>query len=351
MFKPAARLVSLDVFRGATIASMVLVNNQVGPDAYAPLRHASWHGWTFTDLVFPFFVWIVGLALTLSTARRIERGDGRSQLLKHIAGRAALIFLVGLLLNAMYRPDLAHLRIPGVLQRIALCYLFAATIYLYSSAAGRIAAVALLLAGYTALMHPGGYERNTNLSDQVDQALLTGHLYTPTRDPEGPLSTLPAIATCLLGVLAGDWIRTRRDGHAKAIALIGTGIALVALGVALDPLQPINKNIWTPTYVLLTGGLAAATFGASYWIIDVAEHRGAWIHPWVIFGMNAMAVYIFHGLLGRAASITGIRPLVYDSLQPAVGAANASLFYSLLHVMASFLFAWVLYRRQWFLKL
>jgi predicted acyltransferase len=349
MNKPAARLVSLDVFRGLTIASMVLVNNQVGSGVYAPLQHASWHGWTFTDLVFPFFVWIVGVALTLSVARRVERGEDRVQLLKHIALRAALIFLIGLLLNAMYRPDLARLRIPGVLQRIALCYLFAAAIYLYTGVAGRIAAALLLLAGYTALMHPGGYERTVNLSDRVDRALFTGHLYTQTRDPEGPLSTLPAIATCLLGVLAGDWLRTRCQERSKAIAMIGAGVAMAALAIALDPLQPINKNIWTPTYVLLTGGLAAAVIGALYGLIDVADYRGAWTVPWVIFGMNAIAVYVFHGLLGRAASLVGVRAMIYDSLA-AAGTANASLLYSLLHVAASFVFAWFLYRRQWFLK-
>jgi predicted acyltransferase len=350
------RLVSLDVFRGLTIASMVMVNNQIGKGAWSELRHADWNGWTFTDLVFPFFLWIVGVALTLSTARRVERGESRGRLIRHAVHRAAWIFGVGLLLNGFPNYVISSLRIPGVLQRIAVCYLIALVVYLYTSSAwSRVAWMVAFLALYTALMHPGGYERNTNLSDQMDRKLLPGHLYTPARDPEGPLSTLPAVSTCLLGVLTGDWLRSRRDGKAKTAAMVAAGVVLFVAAYALNPLQPINKNLWTPAYVLLSGGLALIVFGACYYVIDVLRNRGGWTRPWVIFGMNAMAVYIFHGLLGRFASISRVggaplRDWLYQNLLPSLGAANASLVYSLMHVGVSFLFAWYLYRRNYFLK-
>ncbi|MEZ5401299.1 MAG: heparan-alpha-glucosaminide N-acetyltransferase domain-containing protein [Bryobacteraceae bacterium] len=353
---PKQRLVSLDVFRGLTIASMVMVNNQFGPGAYRELRHAAWNGWTFTDLVFPFFLFIVGVALTLSSARRKERGDSKPRLLRHAAERAAWIFGIGVLLNGFPGYDLASLRIPGVLQRIAVCYLIALAIYLYTDSPWTRAAWALgFLILFTALMHPHGYEKNTNLSDQVDRKLLLGHLYTPTRDPEGPLSNIPAVTTCLLGVLAGDWLRARRDAKSKAMPMIAAGAALVAAAYALNPLQPINKNLWTPTYVLLAGGLALIAFAICYQLVDVARSPGAWTTPCVIFGMNAMAVYIFHGLLEHFAVIAKVggvtlRQWLYDGLLPALGAANASLVYSLMHVAFCFLFAWRLYRRHYFFK-
>ncbi|MEZ5353378.1 MAG: heparan-alpha-glucosaminide N-acetyltransferase domain-containing protein [Bryobacteraceae bacterium] len=350
------RLVSLDVFRGLTIASMVMVNNQVGPGAWRELRHAAWNGWTFTDLVFPFFLWIVGVALTLSTARRKEQGADRGKLIGHAARRAASIFFVGLVLNGFPGYDLASLRIPGVLQRIAVCYLIALVIYLYTSTAwARAAWTVLFLVVFTALMHPGGYEKNTNLSDQMDRKLFPGHLYTPTRDPEGPLSTLPAVSTCLLGVLTGDWLRSRREGKTKTAAMLAAGAALVAAAYGLNPWQPINKNLWTPTYVLLCGGLALLVFGACYQAVDVWRNRGVWTRPLVIFGMNAMAVYIFHELVSMMASIAHVGPVtvrqwIYGALLPPLGAANASLAYSLLHVALSFVFAWWLHGRRYFLK-
>ena len=345
----AARLISLDVFRGLTMASMVMVNNQRA-GAYAPLRHAAWDGITFTDLVFPFFLWIVGVAFTFSTARRIERGEDRGQLLKHAAQRAAIIFGIGLLLNSLSNFNLGTVRIPGVLQRIAICYLAATVIFLYTELRGRIMWTVGLMLAYFVLMHPGGYQIDSNLSDRLDRFFLSGHLYTPTRDPEGTVSTLTAIATVLFGILTGHLLRAKITNMARLMWMLGGGLALLLSGLALDPFQPINKNLWTVPYTLFTAGLASIVFGLTYWVCDVRKLTGRWSKPLVILGMNAMAVYIFHGLLGRLFSLTGLRTSLYDALARVLDTPNAALSYSLVHVAASLAFAWLLYRQRWFLK-
>ncbi|HYO82291.1 MAG TPA: DUF5009 domain-containing protein, partial [Bryobacteraceae bacterium] len=208
------RLQSLDVFRGGTIAAMILVNNNGSSAAYGPLLHAEWHGWTFTDLVFPFFLWIVGVAMTLSLRRRIERGDSRTTLLMHAARRALVIFAIGVFLNGFPYFDMGTIRIPGVLQRIAVCYFFAAAIYLLlRSTRARLVATVAVLALYWILMTavsvpgcgPGSFSVDCNFSRYVDGIFLTGHMYSRTRtwDPEGIVSTLPAIANTMFGIFAG----------------------------------------------------------------------------------------------------------------------------------------------------
>jgi predicted acyltransferase len=352
-----ARLLSLDVFRGLTIAAMVMVNNQTGAGAYTQLRHASWHGWTFTDLVFPFFLWIVGVAMTLSTAKRIELGATKRELIVHALQRFALIFAVGLFLNAFPHFDLASLRILGVLQRIAICYLIGFLIYLFTGVRGRVMATLGFLAVYTIVMHSGGYERATNFSNWLDGVILGAHNYGPsgTWDPEGIFSTLPAVATCLMGILTGDLLRASLSMAEKTAWMFFSGNVLFLLGTILNPLQPINKPIWTGSYALLTAGLALMVFGACYWLVDVHNRRGAWTRPLIIFGMNAMAVYVFHGLLARLLGMWRIgdvsaRRIHSDFFAGLTDPANASLLYSLCHVLASFLFAWFLFRRKWFLK-
>jgi len=343
------RLLSLDVFRGITMFAMVMVNNQ-REGSYAPLRHAAWDGITFTDLVFPFFLWIVGVAFTFSTARRVELGEDRTQLLKHAAKRAAIIWGIGLLMNGFPHYDLATLRIPGVLPRIAICYFAASVIFLYTSLRGRILWTVGLMLAYFVLMHPGGYQIDSNLSDRLDRALLSGHLYRPTRDPEGTVSTLTAIATCLFGMLAGHVLRARLTTLARMMWLLGGGGLLLVLGLALDPFQPINKNLWTNSYTLLAGGWASIVFGITYWICDVRKLGGRWSLPFVMLGMNAIAVYIFHGLLEDLAALSGVRTSLFDVFARYLNTPNAALAYSLVHVAASLAFAAFLYRRRWFLK-
>lgn len=318
----AGRLLSLDAFRGADIAAMILVNDAGDwSNTYWPLLHAHWHGWTPTDLIFPFFVFIMGMSLTLS-----RRVDTRAALL-----RAAKLFGLGLLVNSWPFVAMDHLRIPGVLQRIALCYLAAWAAKRWLSPRTQALAAAALLAGYwlamTRLTGPEGFAPNleveTNLSAQIDRALLRPFLYayTKTWDPEGVLSTLPAFATALLGLLAGEWLRRapsapRRD-HTQPE--LGASVAFVppftvvlgflAAGAVLTLgavywgewapawlLFPINKGLWSPSFVLLTAGLACALFGLAYWLVDVNGWR-RWPQPFVVYGRNAIALYVGSELL------------------------------------------------------
>jgi predicted acyltransferase len=306
MADPNGRLVSLDAFRGATIAAMILVNNPGSWGAvYWPLEHARWHGWTPTDLVFPFFLFMVGMALNFS--RKIA--------FREALRRAAILFALGLFMAAFPFFHLASLRIPGVLQRIAVCYLAAWLVRRATGAWGQAIAAGTLLAAYWLLMTrvpvPGGMAPNlepeTNLAAWIDLQLLGGHMWkqTKTWDPEGVLSTLPAIATTLLGSLAGIWIRSARSGNARTAGLLGSGVVLTALGLAWGLAFPINKSLWTSSYVLLTAGLAAYLFGLFYWLADVRGHR-AWTGPFVTYGRNAIFVFVASGLLAKTLALVTV---------------------------------------------
>ncbi|HYZ84192.1 MAG TPA: heparan-alpha-glucosaminide N-acetyltransferase domain-containing protein, partial [Bryobacteraceae bacterium] len=215
----AQRLLSLDVFRGGTIAAMILVNNPgTWTAVYPPLEHAAWHGWTFTDLVFPFFLWMVGVSVTFSFAKRIANGDDKRRLWVHVLRRSFLIFAIGLLLNLIPYFRFDTVRIPGVLQRIGICYLVAASIFLFSNARQRIGWTIALLSSYWLLMmyYPvpgvgaGNLSEEANFAKYVDGLILQGHMWAQSRtwDPEGIISTLPAIATVLFGIFAGEILRT-----------------------------------------------------------------------------------------------------------------------------------------------
>lgn len=353
-FDGSKRLISLDVFRGLTIAAMVMVNNQIGPGAYGPLRHAEWSGWTFTDTIFPAFLWIAGLATTLSTANRRERGATRGTLIAHAARRAAVLFALGLALNFAFHPDLTTARIPGVLQRIAICYFAGTVIYLFSGVRGRVYWIIGLCAMYWIAMAPGGYEQDSSAAAQLDRLLLQGHLYRPNDDPEGVLSTVPSIGTFLFGLLAGDLLRKHWNPAEKSAWMLVGGNALIFLGVALDAFQPINKALWTVPFTLLMAGLSFVVFGCCYWVIDGKGFGASRTHPTVIFGVNALAVYVFHELVAVLFRVGGdgsLRHSLAASLATVFDAANASLVYSLMHVGMSFAFAWALWRKRWIIKL
>jgi predicted acyltransferase len=342
--KPAGeRLLSLDAFRGATIAGMILVNNSGDyPNTWWPLLHQPWHGWTPTDLIFPFFLWMAGMSLVFS-----HRIGFRAAL-----WRSVKLVLLGLLVNFTTGGFTLPLRWGGVLQRIGLCYLAAWAAKRWLGSRGQAVLAACLLVGYWAVMTrvvgPEGFAPNlepqTNVSAQVDRIVLSGHLYrwTKTWDPEGVLSTFPAIATALLGLLTGAWLRSGREPRPKATGFVAGGLALFVLGVlwgeAAPPwlLFPVNKNLWSPSFVLLTGGLAAALFGLTWWLVDVRGLR-AWTGPFVTYGKNAIAVYVgsevLSGLLGtiRWASATGtvrtlqerIHEVAFASWLPPMAAAFA----------------------------
>jgi predicted acyltransferase len=299
----SGRLQSLDLFRGATIAAMILVNNPGDWDhVYWPLLHVAWHGWTPTDLIFPFFLFIVGVSLTLS-----KRIGFRPALV-----RALKLVGLGLLLNLYPYFGFTELRWPGVLQRIGICYLAAWAARRWLRPRGQAVLAACLLVGYWALMTrvtgplglPPNLEMQTNLSAQLDSILLVPHVWSHTKtwDPEGVLSTLPAIATALLGLLFGEWLRAGHRAFVTTLGLLGGGLVLTALGVLWGEaapawlLFPVNKSIWTSSFVLLTGGLAAGLLGLCYWVVDVAGFR-RWAAPFVTYGRNAIAVYVASGLL------------------------------------------------------
>ncbi|HUQ95686.1 MAG TPA: DUF5009 domain-containing protein [Bryobacteraceae bacterium] len=356
---PQTRLLSLDVFRGLTIASMMLVNNS-GRDAYAPLHHAQWHGWTFTDMVFPFFLWICGVSMTFSFARRVEEGADRGRLLLHTLRRAAIIFALGLFLNGFPSYHLATLRIPGVLQRIAICYLVAGIVLLYCSRRMQGIAILACLLGYWALLSwvpvpgygAGVLERQGNLQQYIDGMFLTGHMYsgTKTYDPEGIVSTIPAVATILFGVMTGHLLRSPLGTLEKLVWIFFSGNVLIFLGVFWDKVLPINKNLWTSSYAVFMAGLALAVFGCCYWIIDVKGWK-RWCRPFAIYGSNAIAVYVIAGLHSRLIGMFQLQPPIYNALLQLLSPPNAALAYAMLHVLLLYLVAWGLYRKGWFLRI
>jgi len=306
------RLLSLDAFRGLTVAGMLLVNDPGSwSNIYPPLEHAEWHGWTPTDLVFPFFLFIVGITTSLSRKEP-----------KAILRRGALIVLFGLLLNAYpffwwgkiagnadpsflqrvaYRFE--HLRFMGVLQRIGIVYAISALIARKTTARQKIVVIAAILVGYWAIMMLGPLEPpEATVAAAVDRAVLgTNHIWSSTKtwDPEGPLSTIPAVATALLGVLAGEWIaRKERPLIDRIAALFGAGSIGMLAGSLWSWLFPINKNLWTSSYVVFTAGFACVVLATCMWLIDYLDLRG-WAKPFVIYGTNPLVAFVGSGLMAR----------------------------------------------------
>ena len=358
---PAAnRLYSLDLFRGMTIAAMIVVNNQ-GPEAYAPLEHAKWNGWTLTDLIFPFFLFIVGVSLVLSFTARLQRGTSRRSLLLHTLRRSALLFLIGLALNGLASPHLATWRIPGVLQRIAIVYCIAAIITLYTRTRTRVVLIAFFTIGYWWLMRsvpvPGHgvpgvdiplLHPEHNLASYLDRKLMLGHMWTPTFDPEGLLSTIPAVATALCGVLTGQWLQIRHTPERKVAGMIAVGVLAVIVGEIWNRTFPINKSLWTSSYVVFTAGTALIALAACCWVTDVKLHRGAWARPSLILGTNAITAYVLSQVIGGGFAWAGFNPIHRLALH---SAQFASLLHSLLILCLCFLPVWWMYRKRIFVKI
>ncbi len=391
------RLESLDVFRGITIAGMLLVNNPGSWNAvYPPLEHAEWNGWTPTDVIFPFFLFIVGITTAISLSARRARGATERDIARQIIRRGSLIVVIGLLLNAfpffwwgriagVPDPTLLqrivwraqHLRFAGVLQRIGLAYIAAALLTLRSSWRQQAGIIAALLLGYWAIMTlvpipgMGGILGGAFLDDPgrtlaawTDRALLgTDHIWVSTKtwDPEGPLSTLPAIATAMLGVLAGSWImRRERPLLDRLTGLFGAGSLGMVAGLVWNWVFPINKNLWTSSYVLFTAGMASVALATCIWLIDVHGLR-AWSRPFVAFGLNPLVAFVGSGLMARIiASLvklqyhgkaTPLQAISYQMLfagwlPPRLG----SLLWGLSFVCLWLVLAGVLYRRNIVIK-
>lgn len=368
---PSSRLVSLDVFRGVTMAAMVVVNNPGDwSQVYAPLLHAEWNGWTPTDLIFPFFVFILGVSVTLSKRSL--------QPLPVILRRTALIFALGLFLALYPRFDFTTVRIMGVLQRLALCYLGAALFYRAMGQADEedkwqaaVGVTSVLLLAYWGIMQfvpaPGGVAGDLtpagNIGAWLDRTIIgEAHLWrqSKTWDPEGLLGTIPALASALSGVAAGVILTGRRSPAHKVAFLIAGGGAAIVLGLVWDRSFPINKSLWTSSYVLFTSGLASILLAACYWLFD-AQGRQRFLRPLIVLGTNALVLFVASGLLvktllffkvtGPDGALISVNRWLYTTwFEPLASPKNASLLFALANLVVLYLLLEVLYRRRWFLR-
>ncbi|MCE9500757.1 MAG: heparan-alpha-glucosaminide N-acetyltransferase domain-containing protein [Leptospira sp.] len=371
----SSRLVSVDIFRGITIAGMLLVNNPGSWDSvYSPLRHAKWNGCTLADLVFPFFLFIMGVSSAISISRR----SNTEPLLKtclHILKRSAILFVLGIILSGFPDFDFRNIRIPGVLQRIAVVYLISSFLYILAKQAiypERIylsIILAFLLLSYWYIMVyipvPGiGYslEPGKNLSAWVDRYFLENHLwkYTKTWDPEGVLSTFGAVATAVSGLLAGSWIIQKGDDFEKiSILSIAANIAL-AFALIWDYSFPINKSIWTSSYVLYTTGIALHLYVFCYWLFEI-KNLAKLARPFLVFGLNAIAAYFLSGIISRLLTIVKwdqdgkevvLKTFLYNSYFTTwLNPYNASFAWSITYVTIFLGLVWILYLRKIFIKI
>ena len=377
------RLLSLDAFRGFTIAAMLLVNNPGDwGHLYSQLAHAKWNGWTFTDWIFPFFLFISGVSLTLSLSRQSQAGAVPAALLLKLSKRAAVVFLIGLALNLYPIFDFSTVRIPGVLQRIALCTLLAGPIVLWFNWRQQLGWIASLFALYSVLMQlvpvpdaagvigVGVLEPGRDVGAFVDRWLLDGHLWAASRtwDPEGLVSTLPALANLLLGVLAGRWIEQPLAKAEKAVWLLIAGLACLWLGAVLDvTFMPINKSLWTVSYAIFMNGWALIVFGVFYWLLDASssfrlQQGSAWLlRPCVIYGMNSLFIFALSGVIAKTlllikitqidASLLSLKAVLYAAIQSLpLEAVDASLLYAMLFNGFMLCIAWLMWRQRWFVK-
>jgi predicted acyltransferase len=378
--KPEAmggRLLSLDVYRGLAVAGMILVDNPGSDEgAYWPIKHAEWNGWTPADLIFPSFLFLVGISLVFSFSSRMRRGDSRGAILSHVFRRSLMLIAIGLLVNAMpiYGLDLHTYRFYGVTQRIALCYLAASVLQLWSGWRGHVIALLACLVGYWALLRfvpvPGSgfpvrdipfMDPNRNLVAWFDRQLFMGHLYNGTRDPEGLLSTIPAIATTILGMLTGHWLRSNFSMKSKLIGMLAGGGAGLVAGLLWGRWFPINKNLWTSSFVLFSGGFCLLILGLLYWVLEIQKRGGEWCMPFLVFGMNAIAAFVADSLVYgpgytfTALSRSGARVNWHEAAQSylesfGLSTANASLAYSIAAVVFCWCLLWILWRKKIFLK-
>jgi predicted acyltransferase len=355
----SSRLVALDAFRGATMALMVLVNNAGGNSVYGPLRHSEWNGWTITDVVFPTFLWIVGVAITLSIGGRLERGVARRSLMGQVVRRALILYALGLIVYLFPRFDFSTMRVLGVLQRIAICYLIASAIYLSTTTTrARILWIVSLLTGYWLLMKlapvpgygAGRLDLEGNLAHYVDRVVLGRHnyLFTKTWDPEGIISTLPAIATTLFGVLAGQLLRLKKSLMERTTALFFIGNVLLAMGLICDVWLPINKKLWTSSFALFMAGLAFLLLAMFLYLVDHLGHR-RWFQPFIIMGMNAIVVYMLSELLAISLDVLRLHDWLYRHCFAVLASPrNASLLWAIAFTLLMYLAAYIMYRKRWF---
>lgn len=363
-------MISLDFFRGITIAAMILVNNPGNwAHVYPPLLHAQWHGWTPTDLIFPFFLFIVGVSITLAFSTKKESGLPAKKLYVKILRRSFILFSLGLFLSGFPFFDMASLRIPGVLQRIAVCYLVSSVLFLNSGAKVQAGWAFGLLLVYWAAMEwfpvpgvgAGSYEKGANFSAWIDSLFLSGHMWSQTKtwDPEGIFSTLPAISTTLFGVLTGRLLRQQSADLRKVQLMLASGVIAIAIASVWHYWLPVNKSLWTSSYALLMSGMAAVFLALCYYLIDIKGWRWG-VRPFCVYGMNAITVFVLSGIVGRILYlvrwssgedvITLKEWLVNTFFMSWLSPLNASLAYALCFVLISYFAMYYLYIKQIFIK-
>jgi predicted acyltransferase len=365
------RLTTLDVFRGITIALMILVNDPGGDAYYSFLQHATWNGLTFADIVFPFFIFIVGATIPFSFARRIDRGASKRKLFVIVVRRTLILFALGLLINLFPTFDLATFRIMGVLQRIALCYFFASVVFMYLKPKWQIILTVAIPIAYWMLMTlvlvpgygAGVLTEDGNLAGYIDRLLLGKHIYayTGTYDPEGLLSTLPALATALIGVLAGQYLKSSPTPKAKTVKLLLFGSVSIPIGLVWNFWFPINKNLWTSSYVFFTGGIALLILAVCFYTIDTRGYT-SWTKPFTILGLNAILIYVLSEIVNLALiyarisltenTSTSLKSLIYERLFSSwAGPLHGSFLYALAYLAFCWAVAAILYRKRIFVKI
>jgi predicted acyltransferase len=373
-----SRLMCLDIFRGLCVAGMIIVDNP-GSDskAYWTIMHAEWNGWTPADFIFPSFLFLVGVSLVFSLSARLDRGQSRSDIFLHVLWRSLLLVAIGLLVNAspIIGFDIHSFRFEGVTQRIALCYLAAASLELWSSRRGQVIAAALCIVGYWVILRfvpVPGYgvpahdipfmDPDHNLPAWLDRKLFMGHLYNGNRDPEGIIHTIPAIGSTLIGVLTGHWLRSMKTPAIKAWWMLLFGAVGLSAGLLWNSWFPINKNLWTSSFVLFSGGFALSLLAFLYWLVEIKELRGAWTMPILVLGMNAIIGFIADSLVygpGYTFNIkapSGASTTWHDAAQAhlesfGLSTPNASLLYSLAALAFCWTLLWLLWRKRIFIKI
>lgn len=359
------RLISLDAFRGFTIAAMIMVNYPgTWSHVYPPLLHVDWHGITPTDLIFPFFIFIVGVSITLAYTKRLEAGVPKGPMYKKIIIRSLKIFIVGILLWLFPKFDLENIRYAGVLQRIAIVFLVSALLFLNSKWKTQAIVATVILVGYwlaMVLIPTPGYgqpmlDPGANLAAWIDSKFLPGYMWQKTWDPEGIFSTLPAIATGITGMLAGHLILSKMSQEKKVIYLFSFGFFTFAIGYWWDFVFPINKNIWTSSFVMVTSGLAAMVLAISMFFVDM-QGRTRFTKPGIIFGSNAIAVYVLADVWGQlfynikfwGSSLNVHFMSMFESAGWSM--KFGSLLYAVIFICFNFIPAWILYKKKIFIKL
>lgn len=356
--KTVQRLVSLDAFRGFTVAAMIIVNTPGSWDhVFAPLLHASWHGITPTDCVFPFFIFIVGISITLSYGKMMAGGQSKSKLIGKTIKRAILIFLIGIFLGLFPDFNFAEIRLPGVLQRISVVFLVCALLFLYTTWKQQavIGSMVLLLYWGALLFVPvpgvgsGVLEPGRNLAAWIDELFIPGRMWQGTWDPEGILSTFPAITTGISGMLVGKLLAN--DGISRerqVLWLYLIGLLAFLFGSAWGWVFPINKNLWTSSYVLYTSGLAALVFASLFFVIEILG-GSAWAKFGVVFGANAITAYVIGGVLPEL--LGPLNTWYIDHVVVGNWAKIASLVWAIGICLLCYIPIYLLYKRRIFIKI